>query len=157
MLLRAASFACLVTLLASAPVRADEHDLKAASAPAESVAAAVTTTEAAPALPSWVVPSRHEKRPAALVALYGTYGALAIADLTSSKKAFAAGGHEGNPLMGSGHTSRMVLVKGAGAALSIYFAERMWKKNKVGAIITMAVVNSISASVVAHNVGIAKR
>ena len=75
----------------------------------------------------------------------------------TTKKAIAGRAAESNPLMGSGSTTRMVLVKAAGASMSIYFAERMWKKNRIGAIVTAAALNGISAAVVARNARLARR
>lgn len=126
-----------------------------APAPAVTADAAVATAEAA-AVPAWIV-DRTERRPTMLSALYGTYGTLQILDLVSTRKAIAVGGHEVNPVMGSGGTTRMLIVKSAGAAMSIYMAERMWKKNRVAAIVTMVAMNGVSAAVVAHNARIAGR
>lgn len=155
MFVRAAALACLFSLAGSVTAHAEERE--ATTTPAAAVPAVTSNAEpSAPSLPSWVT-DRHQGRPATLTALYGSYGALAVADFVSTKKAIAAGGREGNPLMGSGKASRMMLVKGAGAAMSIYFAERMWKKNKIGAIVTMVAVNGLSAAVVAHNTQIARR
>jgi hypothetical protein len=47
-------------------------------------------------------------------------------------------------------------VKAAIAAFSIYSANKMAKHNKVGAIITMAAMNSAYAWVVSHNMNLAR-
>ena len=39
----------------------------------------------------------------------------------------------------------------AAGVSTIYFAERLWKKNRLGAIIVMAALNGAQAAVVAHN------
>jgi hypothetical protein len=156
--LRIAVLVCLMSLACSVAARAADDGAVTITPPTASADTVTATTEpaATPPLPAWVA-REAQKRPTALSALYGSYGTLAVADLISSKKAFAAGAHERNPIMGSGAVTRMVVVKSAGAAMSIYFAERMWKKNRIGAIVTMAVVNSISATVVARNLQVARR
>lgn len=96
--------------------------------------------------------AREPQRPHALTILYSSYAALQVMDVVSTRKAIGSGAQESNPLMGSGQTAQVIALKAAGSAASIYFAERMWKKNRVAAIVTMAAVNGISAAVVAHNV-----
>jgi hypothetical protein len=83
--------------------------------------------------------------------MYGTYGALSVMDLVSTRKAVANGAFEANPLMGSGNTKQMLAMKAATGAMSIYFAEKLWKKNRVGAIVTMAAINGMTAAIVARN------
>jgi len=95
--------------------------------------------------------AREPQRPRALTVLYGSYVTLQVMDIVSTRKAMGAGGYEANPLMGSGQTGRMIAMKAAGSALSIYLAERTWKKNRVGAIVTMAAMNGLTAAVLAHN------
>jgi len=153
-MVRAATFASVLMLLGSLPALA--HDRETAPAPAAATETTVIVHETVPPVPSWTR-ERAEKRPMALSALYGTYGTLQVLDLMSTRKALAAGAHEVNPLMGSGGTARMIAVKAAGASVSIFLAERMWKKSRVGAIVTMAVMNGITAAVVAHNTRIARR
>ena len=90
-----------------------------------------------------------QARPLALPILYGTYGILQGMDLVSTRKALAAGAHETNPSMHGVGT--MLAVKAATGAATIYFAERAWKKNRIGGIALMAVLNGATAAVVAHN------
>ena len=95
----------------------------------------------------------REGRPAALPALYAVFGALQVADAYSTRRAVTAGAVEANPLMtrASKSSGAMYAVKAASAAASIYFAEKAWKKNRKGAVIMMAVINGVSAAVVARN------
>jgi len=95
--------------------------------------------------------AREPKRPLALSVLYGSYATLQVLDIVSTRQVIAAGGYEANPLMRSGQLPRMIAVKAASAGLSIYLAERMWKKNRAGAIATMALANGLTAAIVAHN------
>jgi hypothetical protein len=90
-------------------------------------------------------------RPAALATLYGTYGALQALDVVTSRRAIAAGAQERNPLMKDGNMTAMIAVKAAAGASTIYFAERMWKKNRVGAVIVMAALNGATAAIVTRN------
>jgi hypothetical protein len=42
-------------------------------------------------------------------------------------------------------------LKAATTASTIFFAERMWKKNKVGAVVMLAAINGATAAVSMHN------
>jgi hypothetical protein len=86
-----------------------------------------------------------------LSALYGTYGTLQALDVVSTRRALAAGARERNPMMKGGNMTAMIAVKAAAGASTIFFTERLWKKNRVGAIIVMAALNGASAAIVAHN------
>jgi hypothetical protein len=48
-------------------------------------------------------------------------------------------------------------VKAGAAAGTIYFAEKLWRRNRVGAVAMMVVVNGVTAAVVAHNYKVADR
>jgi hypothetical protein len=72
-------------------------------------------------------------------------------DVVSTRQALAAGALERNPLMKNGNMAAMIAVKAAAGASTIYFAERLWKKNRVGAVIVMAALNGASAAIVARN------
>jgi len=119
-------------------------------------AAARAITPADAQMPSWAA-ERTEKRPIALSAMYGTYGALQVMDVVSTRRAIAAGATEQNPLVGRGDTGRLIAVKAAAGVSTIFFAERMWKRNKVGAVIVMAALNGASAAIVARNLRNARR
>jgi hypothetical protein len=101
--------------------------------------------------------SQTPGRPAALPALYGTYGVLQAMDVISTRKAIAAGSRETNPLTNAGSLGTLVAVKAIGGATTMYFAEKAWKKNRVGAIVLMTALNGATAAVVAHNVRNARR
>lgn len=95
--------------------------------------------------------SQQPKRPVALPVLYGTYALLQGMDMVSTKKALAAGATEANPVMRSGNMAATLGIKAATGAATIFLAEKTWKKNRVGAVVLMAVLNGASAAVVAHN------
>ena len=130
-------------------------------APAIRIAPIVVEEAASPAVlrdrfaPKWTLDA---KRPGALPAMYAGLGVLHALDLYSTRRAVAAGAREMNPLLAPAvkNTAAMVAVKGASTALSIYFAERAWKRNRKGAMILMGVVNGVTAAVVARNLGNAK-
>jgi hypothetical protein len=146
----------MVASVAVAPVRAAERPDGTSDDAKRSVSLREAVTEAAAAaadpLPAWAV-DRPQQRPAALQVLYGSYAALQVADIVSTRRALAAGATEANPLMKSaaGSSGAMLAVKAASAAGTIYLAERTWKKHRTGAIVLMAILNGVSAAVVAHN------
>jgi len=98
------------------------------------------------------------KRPAALPALYVTLGVMQAMDLYSTSAALKAGAKEANPTAApfAGHPGSMLGLKAATMASTIFFAERMWKTNKVGAIVMMAAINGATAAVSMHNMQNAK-
>lgn len=95
--------------------------------------------------------SQRPKRPATLTALYGSYGVLQAMDIVSTRKALATGAHEANPLIKKGNMGATIAIKAAGGAATFLIAEKLWKKNRAGAVMLMAVANGVSAAVVAHN------
>jgi hypothetical protein len=113
-------------------------------------AAAIAVTDAERGTDLWTL-SQTPKRPGLLTTLYGTYGTLQAMDIISTRRALSAGATEQNPLMKSGHMGAMVAVKAAAGVSTIYFAEKLWKKSRVRAIVVMAALNGAQAAVVAHN------
>jgi hypothetical protein len=99
------------------------------------------------------------KRPAALPALYATLGAMQAFDVYSTSAALKAGAKEANPVAApfAGNAGSMLGLKVATTAGTIFFAERMWKTNKVGAIVMMVAINGATAVVSMHNMQNAKR
>ena len=97
-------------------------------------------------------------RPAALPALYASTALLQALDAHSTMKAIGAGAHEANPVMKgvAGNKGALLAVKAGVAGATIFMAEKMWKRNPVGAVAMMAVVNSVNAFVVAHNYRVAR-
>jgi hypothetical protein len=69
----------------------------------------------------------------------------------------AAGAREANPLMRAGGSTGAIAVKAAAGAATVFFAERAWKKNRVGAMVLMTALNGMTAAVVAHNIHNAAR
>lgn len=108
-------------------------------------------------MPVWMR-DRKASRPATLPAMYATLGVLQAMDLYSTRRALGNGAVEANPLMrkAAGNSGAMLAVKALSSAGSIYFAERAWKKNRKGAVVVMAIVNGLTAAVVANNLKNAK-
>ena len=56
----------------------------------------------------------------------------------------------------AGSSGTMLAAKALSTADTIYFAERMWKKNRKGAMILLAVVNGATAAIAVRNMRNAK-
>jgi hypothetical protein len=99
------------------------------------------------------------RRPALLPALYAATVALQALDAHSTLKGLRSGAVEANPLMTgvAGNPTALLAVKASAAAGTIYFAEKLWKRNRVAAIVLMAAVNGVTAAVVAHNYRVASQ
>lgn len=133
----------LMLLTMTGPAMAAEKDLPK-----------LVTLEAAPTdvvMPVPVTRFDMTRRPVALPALYVTFAALQIADARSTFSAVGRSAQETNPLMGRGNQATAWAVKAATAASTIYFAERLWKKNRVAAIVLMAGINGSYAAIAVHN------
>lgn len=98
-------------------------------------------------------------RPAILPALYATLGVMQAWDIYSTRAAIQAGAREANPAAAAfaGSAGSMLGLKAATTASTIFFAERMWKKNKVGAVVMMVAINGATAAVSMHNMRNAKK
>lgn len=93
------------------------------------------------------------KRPAILPALYASLGAMQAWDAYSTNAALKAGAREANPAVASfaGNTGALIGAKAAATVGTIFFAERLWKKNKVAAVVMLAAINGATAAVSMHN------
>ena len=108
--------------------------------------------EAAPPPP---VREREERRPPALVPLYVSLIALQVADgVTTYQAVTHHAAHEVNPAMRpfAGNQAALFAVKGTATAVTMYAVEKLWKKNRVAAVLTMVGVNAAYAMVVANNI-----
>lgn len=131
-----------------------EAAAKSATPIAAAVARAAKSTD--PSMNLWSL-AQTPRRPMALSALYATYGTLQALDVVTTRRALSVGAHERNPMMKDGNMAAMIAVKAAAGASTIYFTERLWKKNRVGAVIVMAALNGATAAIVAHNQRNARR
>ena len=99
------------------------------------------------------------ERPAILPALYVALGAVQAWDVYSTRAAVTAGAREANPTAApfAKNSGSMLGLKAATTASTIFFAERMWRKNKVGAIVMLVAVNGATAAISMQNMRNAKK
>ena len=111
----------------------------------EQPTARIIMTESAP------VPAAT--RPAVLPALYVSLGAMQAWDLYSTSAALKAGAREASPSAAPFANNRgsMLGLKLATTASTIFFTERMWRKNRVAAVAMMVAINAGTAAVSIHN------
>jgi hypothetical protein len=93
------------------------------------------------------------QRPSALVPLYMSFAALQGLDIHSTLRAPEFGGREANPIVSSmlGSPAAFVAAKIGMTAGIYYVSERLWKRHKTAAILTMIGLNSTYGAIVAHN------
>jgi uncharacterized protein DUF5658 len=111
-------------------------------------------TVAAPVLDAWA----HERAPAssALKVLYGSYGVLQGMDVYSTTVALRGGAREANPLMQT-HMGQAMAFKAVMGLSTYYAVNKLSKKNRTGAIVTMAILNGVTAAIVANNMKNSRR
>lgn len=106
-----------------------------------------------PGVPQEVAPPQP-KRPAILAPLWGAYAGLQALDIHSTRRAIGSGaGREANPVLGAAAQSSagLIAIKAASTAGVIYGTEKLWRKNRALAVLTMVAVNSATAMIVARN------
>ena len=132
---------------------ADAPVLVAAAVAEAPVTVVAHSLRNAPAPEAWKVDRPASGRPAALPAMYAALGALQAFDVYSTRRALTSGAVEANPLMRSaaGSSGTMLAVKALSTVGAVLVAERMWKKNRTGAVILLAVVNGATAAVAVRN------
>lgn len=96
--------------------------------------------------------SPHE-RPSALVPLYISFATLQALDAHSTMTALDHGARETNPVIRGAMTmpAGMVALKAGTAVGVIYLTEKLWKRNRVAAVLTMVALNSAYVTIAAHN------
>jgi len=145
-----------ILILAAALTSTTAEERTAAADQQTPIAPIAAAVAAAPALETateaWMF-DRKVSRPASVTVLYGTLGVMQALDIYSTQRALGRGGREINPIVeqAAGNQAIMIGVKAISTATSIYFAERAWKKNRKGAVVLMAIVNGVTAAVVARN------
>ena len=74
-------------------------------------------------------------------------------DIYSTRTALKNGGRELNPLMKpvAGNSGTMIAVKAASTVSTIYFAEKLWRQNRVAAVVVVAAINGATAAISMHN------
>ena len=99
------------------------------------------------------------QRPPALVPLYVSFAALQGLDIHSTLRATEFGGREANPIVGGmlGSPAAFVAAK-VGMTTGVYLlTERLWKRHKTAAVLTMIALNSTYGALVAHNYAVEAR
>jgi hypothetical protein len=153
-MLRIAAVAVLSFSLSSLPAFAADNDADRSSE-ASSAASAATVPMATEV--DWSMKPVHlgggVKRPAALPGLYASLAGLQVFDAVSTARGMKQGAREANPLMQGAVTNSAMFwsIKAATTALPMVMAEKMWKRNKVGAVAMMVAANSVAAIVAANN------
>jgi len=96
-------------------------------------------------------------RPPVVPSLYISLAALQGYDGYSTIRAIKSGAREANPILGSaaGQPIAMWSIKAASTAVTIYFAERLWRTHRRGQAITLlTVTNAIMGVVAARNASV---
>jgi hypothetical protein len=97
---------------------------------------------------------REEPRPPVLVPLYLSLAALHVADTVATVQAVREhDAREMNPAMRpfAGDHAALLLIKSASMAGTVFAVEKLWKRNRAAAIITMIGINAAYAAVVSNN------
>jgi hypothetical protein len=129
------------------PVEASPHDLVAATT------MVLPHLKRGPAPILRAAPARPARRPAILVPLYGSFAGLQALDAHSTRQALDRGHREANPLMepATRRNTTMIGVKVVATLGTVLAVERLWRKSRVAAVLTMIGVNAGYAAVVASN------
>jgi hypothetical protein len=92
-------------------------------------------------------------RPGALIPLYLTFAGLQALDAHSTWRALDGGARETNPVVRGSldNPASLVLMKGATAAGVVLLTEKLWRRNRTAAVISMIALNSAYATIAAHN------
>jgi DhnA family fructose-bisphosphate aldolase class Ia len=93
-------------------------------------------------------------RPTPLVPLYASFATLQALDYHSTRRALADGSaYEANPLRRSivKNPPAFIAVKAAPTAGVIVVGEKMWKKNRVGAVLFVAGTTAAMGVIVGRN------
>ena len=108
--------------------------------------------------PSQIQP-RPPERPRLLIPMYVSFAALQAMDAHSTMKAIDRGYGEVNPLVAPStrNGAAMAAMKVAVTASVIACTERLWRHNRVAAVVTMIAVNGAYAAIVANNYRTASR
>lgn len=138
----------LMLLTLAGPARAAESELVTQAPP--DIAATLVT-------PPLAFTVEAPRRPALLPVLYVSYAALQVLDARTTAGALSRGAREGNPLLRQQPNQIGIwAVRAATTAGTIYFAERVWKRNRLAAVLVMVTVNSGYAAIAAHNAKLAR-
>jgi hypothetical protein len=139
---RLASLTTIAALCMATPVLAAENEsTPLAATPLRIVAMAPAPVEGV------------TNRPQILPVLYATYGVMQAWDIYSTTAALKAGATERNPIAApvAANPASLIALKAVSTAGTIYFTERIWKNNRVAAVIVLAAINGATAAVSLRN------
>lgn len=103
--------------------------------------------------PLTAVSMPRPERPAVLPALYASFATLQVLDAHSTHRATSRGYVESNPLMRptSDNIGATLAIKAGATAATIFAVEKLWKRNRTAAVLTMIGVNAGYALLVSSN------
>ncbi len=138
--------------LTSLPAAAAEKTEPAAKGAAPQLILPRVEARAPAAPPGWY-DAPTPTRPLILPVLYLSLSVLQGLDVYTTTRSLNAGASELNPLVEpfAGNVFALTAVKAASTATSIAIAERLWKKNRVAAIVAIVASNLVIGAVVATN------
>lgn len=141
---------CLALAFGSWVSASSLHAQEAAASPADAISTAPADVPPRPA------PTSSDRL--IFGSLYGSFIGLQALDLHSTHVALGAGGHEANPAWHAlGGAGLSIAMKAATTGTIIYLTEKMRKRRRAAAIVTMIALDSAYTVVVAHNYAIAHR
>jgi hypothetical protein len=94
--------------------------------------------------------------PKSVKGLFGSYAALQGLDIYSTSAALRRGAREANPLMRTS-MKQAIAFKAAMNLTTYYVVNKMSRNNRKAAIVTMVILNGVTAAVVANNMRNARR
>lgn len=94
--------------------------------------------------------------PTSVKALFGSYTVLQGLDIYSTSMALRRGAREANPLMPTS-MGQAIAFKAAMNLTTYYAVNKMSRNNRKAAIVTMVILNAVTAGVVANNMKNARR
>jgi len=101
-----------------------------------------------------VSPQIQLRRPSSLIPMYGSLAVLQGLDMHSTMKGISSSqGREANPIMQPvvENGAALLAVKASVTVGVIWASEKMWKKHRKAAVVSVFVVNALMAGVVANN------
>lgn len=123
-------------------------------APVASVSGTEDGAESAQQIPLGVfLPPPELKRPRPLTSLYVSFAALQGLNAHSALPSVRGTADEMNPVVATYGTTpvKMLAIKAATTAGTIYLCEKLWRKNRAAALVVMIGLNSALAVATAHN------
>ena len=143
----------IVVMLALIPTMVFAQDLVTPSPIASHLDVVRLPAAATAETPPRLAPAATSSSRGILVPLYVSFAALQALDAHSTSRAIHRGAVEQNPMLRSfaSNPAALFAVKAGVAASTIVIADKMRHRSRVGAIVLMAGLNSLYATIVAHN------